>query len=217
MRHSRPYLKKSAFTLVEMLVVIAVIAILAGLSLPAMKGLAGVSGVRGGASTLVAAFDQARHSAIEHSTSAYLGFPADSFTSAAKPELKFNSLIVFRKSTPNDGQDAPPYIAVSRWVTLPQGVFVDLSKASLKEDLDPSPSEILPKLDDQDVPVRVIEFDKYGKVVGGQSEMKIIIGNGLIDSGSTLIFPNKEEETETYVIQRLTGRIFEESFVNPNK
>jgi prepilin-type N-terminal cleavage/methylation domain-containing protein len=216
MRHSRPHLKKSAFTLVEMLVVIAVIAILAGLSLPAMKGLAGVSGVRGGASTLVAAFDQARHSAIEHAASAYLGFPADSFSSANKPELKFNSLIVFRKKSPSDEPDDPEYRAISRWVTLPQGVFLDLSDAALTADLDPSPSEILPKLDDQDVPVRVIEFDKYGRVVGGQPGMSIGIGNGLIDSGSTPIFPN-EKETETYVVQRLTGRIFEESFVAQKK
>jgi prepilin-type N-terminal cleavage/methylation domain-containing protein len=200
----------SGFSLVEMLVVIAVIAILTGLAVPAMKGLVGVSGVRGASNSITTAFDQARFAAIENSTATYIGFPSDTFDSDANPELKHSSFIIFREKSPNETDADPLFKPLSRWITLPKGTFFGLSDASLDNSMADAVSEILPQLDGQDVPVVVIKFDKYGKVVGGTPDMKLVVGNGILDSSGAPVFPNPNEK-ETFVVQRLTGRLLAES------
>ncbi|NBO94092.1 MAG: type II secretion system protein, partial [Planctomycetia bacterium] len=77
-----------AFTLLELLVVIAIIAVLTSLLLPSLQGLLGVVGRRGGASTLGAALEQARLSALENGGSAYVGFA----TSSTNSDNKYSSL-----------------------------------------------------------------------------------------------------------------------------
>jgi prepilin-type N-terminal cleavage/methylation domain-containing protein len=204
--------KIAAFSLVELLVVIAVIAILAGLSVPAMKGLVGVSGVRGATNSLTSAFDQARFAAIENAVPAYLGFPGENFTSPNNPTVKFSSFIIFRERSPSEPDSDPLYKALSRWIILPTGTMFDLSNASLDSSIAEAAAPLLPQLDGQDVSVEVIKFDKFGKVVSGEPDMKILIGNGIVGSSGSPVFPSNSE-VESYIVQRLTGRIFPEAIV----
>ena len=204
---------RGAFTLVELLVVIAVIALLTGLAMPAMRGLVGVSGVRGATNSLSAAFDQARFSAIENSTATYIGFPGAAFESPSNPALKYSSFILFRERSPNETDADPLFKPLSRWISLPKGTMLGLNDASLDTSIDGSVSEIIPQLDGQNVPVEVIKFDKFGKIVGGSPDMKIVVGNGILDSAGTPVFPNPNE-TVTFVVQRLTGRLLAESAVS---
>lgn len=210
----KPHGKKSrdfsAFSLVELLVVIAIIAILSGLSIPAMKGLVGASGIRGATNSLTAAFDQARFAAIENSTTTYLAFPAASFTSTDNPALKYSSLIVFRERSPSDPPTDPDFKPLSRWITLPKGAMFDLSLASLDSTIPLTVQSILPQLNGQNVPVDVIRFDKYGKVVGGSANMTITVGSGIIDSSGKPVFPNPTD-SESFRVQRLTGRLLTSS------
>ncbi len=203
---------KTGFSLVELLVVIAVIAILSGLAVPAMKGLVGVSGVRGASNSISTAFDQARFAAIENSTATYIGFPGETFESPANPTLKYSSFIIFRDKSPNETDDDPQFKPLSRWITLPKGTFFGLSDAVLDDSIAEDAAEILPQLDGQDVPVEVIKFDKFGKIVGGSPSMKIVVGNGILDSSGDPVFPNPNEK-QTFVVQRLTGRLLAESAV----
>ncbi len=208
-----PPAPRCAFTLVEMLLVIAVIAILTGLSIPAMRGLMGASGIRGATNSLDAAFDQARYAAIENSTDAYIGFPGAGFTSPNDPSLKYSSLIVFRGRSPGDLPTDPDYKPLSRWITLPKGVLFDLSNASLEPMDSEDAASLIPQLDGQDVPLDVIRFDRYGKVVGGSANMAITVGNGIIGPSGTPIFPNSNE-SESFRVQRLTGRLLTSSAIN---
>jgi prepilin-type N-terminal cleavage/methylation domain-containing protein len=201
-----------AFSLVELLVVIAVIAILTGLAVPAMKGLVGVSGVRGATNSLTTAFDQARFASIENSTPTYLGFPSASFSSASNPSLKFSSFIIFRERSPSEPDTDPQYKPLSRWIILPTGTMFDLSNASLDSTIGDAAAPLLPQLDGQDVVVEVIKFDKYGKVVSGEAGMSITVGNGILGSSGTPVFPNGNE-SETFVVQRLTGRVLPENLI----
>jgi prepilin-type N-terminal cleavage/methylation domain-containing protein len=212
MKDYRPYRLGAGFSLVEMLVVIAVIGILTGLAVPAMKGLVGASGLRGASNSITTAFDQARFAAIENSTATYIGFPSETFESTASPSLKHSSFIIFRAKSPNETDADPQFKALSRWITLPRGTLFGLSEASLDSSIADEAAGILPQLDGLDVPVEVIKFDKYGKVVGGTPDMKLIVGNGILDSSGTPVFPNPNE-TETFVVQRLTGRLLAESIV----
>jgi prepilin-type N-terminal cleavage/methylation domain-containing protein len=212
MEKTTKHFLRAGFSLVELLVVIAVLGILTGLAVPAMKGLAGVSGVRGGANSLSAAFDQARYAAIENATPTYLGFPSASFSPPSNPALKYSSMIIFREKSPNDPVTDPDYKPLSRWITLPPGVLFDLSGASLDSSIGAAVAPLIPQLDGLDVPVDVIKFDKYGKIVGGTVGMSITIGTGILGSSGPPVFPNKAQ-AETYVIQRLTGRLIAKSNV----
>lgn len=204
--------KTSGFSLVELLVVIAVIAILTGLAVPAMKGLAGASGVRGAANSITAAFDQARFAAIENSTPAFLGFPGASFTSTGDPATKYSSFIIFRERSPSEPSTDPQFRTLSRWISLPKGTLFDVSLASLDPTISSIAQTLLPQINGQDVPVDVIRFDKYGKVVGGSANMTITVGNGFLSPSGTPMFPNRAE-TESFRIQRLTGRLLSSSAI----
>jgi type II secretory pathway pseudopilin PulG len=196
-----------------MLVVIAVIAVLTGLAVPAMRGMVGVSGVRGATNSLTSAFDQARFAAIENSTPTYLGFPPSSFSSTSNPNLRASSFIIFRERSPNEQTADPQFKALSRWITLPRGVFLDLSSAQLDSSIGSDAAPILPQLDGQNVAVDVIRFDKYGKVVSGSANMTIGVGSGVLDQSGSPVFPNPQEK-QNFIIQRLTGRILPSTAVS---
>jgi prepilin-type N-terminal cleavage/methylation domain-containing protein len=199
-------LQRAGFSLVELLVVIAVIAILTGLAVPAMRGMVGASGLRGATNSITTAFDQARFAAIENATPTYLGFPGSSFTSPSNPSLRSSSFIIFRERSPNEPVTDPQFKPLSRWITLPRGVLLDLSSTQLDPSIGSTAAPILPQLDGQDVSVDVIRFDRYGKVVGGSANMTIGVGSGIVDQSGSPVFPNPREK-ETFRIQRLTGRL----------
>jgi prepilin-type N-terminal cleavage/methylation domain-containing protein len=113
----RAHRSAAAFTLIELLVVVAIIAVLSALITPAVQGLMGTSGRRGALNTVTAVLEQARLSAVENGTTAYVGFP----TNAANKTNGFSHLIVFRDARPGDTNANP--VAVTRWQRLPNGVF----------------------------------------------------------------------------------------------
>jgi type II secretory pathway pseudopilin PulG len=186
-----------------MLVVVGVIGILMVLAVPALRGLSGTSGVAGATNTLLAHLDQARLAAIESGSTAYVGFPPEQFSASSDPTLAFSSFIIFRKKGPSDPAAAPDFISISRWVRLPKGTVLDLSEAQLSEEVS-SASALIPQLDFQDVPVRVIAYDRFGSIKSGAPGMKITLGNGIVIPEGKVTFP-KSNEISTFLAQRVIG------------
>lgn len=178
----------SAFSLLEMLVVVALLALLAGLSVPAFKGLVGVSGTRGGADILLGALGQAQSFALEKGKNAYLAFPADSFS---------RFLIL------TDNGTSGPEIVSPRWFKLPNGVqlsasnitFVNLSVTSL------------PKIDGSNAqtPLRSIRYNRFGSIHNGNTNWSFYLGDGFSE-GTNVTFTTPQNALTVFKAQPLTGK-----------
>jgi prepilin-type N-terminal cleavage/methylation domain-containing protein len=202
---SRQVFTVKAFTLVEMLVVVAVIAVLTALTLPALQGLLGVGGLRGGVNSVLLALDQARAAAVESGTDAFVGFP----DGLSDPIAEKSSLVVFRKAKPGEG-NPDSYVPLTRWIKLPQGIVMDLSAVSFNpRDLSTDAASYLPKLGGADVGVRVIRYDRFGRILtgpAGAGQMRIRVGDGVV-SGAGVVFKGAGGKMhDILTAQRLTGR-----------
>jgi prepilin-type N-terminal cleavage/methylation domain-containing protein len=194
LRRSAPAVCR-AFTLIELLVVVALIAVLASLLTPALQGMMGVSGVRGGVNSLSAALEQARLSAMQAGTTAYLGFPFNS----TNPQASHSSLIVLR------ADERGNLSAVSRWVKLPQGIFVEPGdNFPVGNTLALTNANSLPRLGtERPSQLTVLQFDRFGRLAGTAQEVVIKLGEKTDrDSG----FRGGDNKHFEFRVQPLTGR-----------
>lgn len=154
------------FTLLEVLVAVALIAVMSTLLVPSMRGLMGIAGPRGGVNTVASAVEQARLSALESGVDGYVGFPED----LPGGDDPYSAVIVFREA--REDEDGS-YVAVSRWMRLPRGIFVDASGLSGSVSADGA----LPKLDSAPAgQLRVLRFDRFGKLYSSENEQTLRVG-----------------------------------------
>ena len=191
----------AAFTLIELLVVVAIIAVLSALITPAVQGLMGTSGRRGALNTVTAVLEQARLSAVENGTTAYVGFPHN----AANKTNGYSHLIVFRDARPGDTNANP--VAVTRWQRLPNGVFIQggtgLSGAVTTRTL---PSRTLPRLGGSEdlTQIPALAFNRFGQLQGASTAVSVLLGEKIEPTGDWRGSPNNYYELR---IQPLTGRV----------
>ena len=185
--------RRRGFTLVELLVVIAIVGILTTLLVPAVRGLVGVGGRRGGMNVLTTAIEQARLSAMENGVSTYVGFP----TGASDPELGYSSVIVMRESREDEETDGA--VAVTRWLRMPRGIFIDSEEASQTV-----PQGAVPKLGGADAgSMKGLRFDRFGKLVPSE-QVTLRVGEKTEPSGQ---FIGKGDNYFELTVQPLTGRV----------
>jgi len=185
---------RRAFTLVEVLVTVALIAVMATLLTPAVRGLMGVAGPRGGVNVVSSAIEQARLSAMESGETTYVGFP---FSSAnLDEEIRYSSVIVFRDARDDEDGD---YIPISRWLRLPQGVFIETSDLGDTE----NPGGAVPKLNSQQPgSLSVLKFDRFGKLF---EEQPVVLRVGQKAKPTEGFIGGANQHFEI-TVQPLTGR-----------
>jgi prepilin-type N-terminal cleavage/methylation domain-containing protein len=182
---------RAAFTLLELLAVVAIIGIMSALLTPAVRGLLGVSGPRGGVNTVSAALEQARLSALESGVPSYFGWGPETADTAS------SAVIVFRDKKEGEAAD---YIPVTRWLKLPQGVFLESSSGTASV----SPGNTIPKLDGKAVSVTAIKFDRFGRLLPTTATHVLRVGSKDVSSGD--FKPDKEKSFFELTLQPLTGR-----------
>ncbi len=193
-----------AFTLVEMLIVIAMVAILTTLIAPSLSGLFGVVGRRGGANAINTALDQARLAAIESGVPAFVFFPQ-----GISNDLAWSSLIVMRERRDDETPGTGP-IPLSRWIRLPEGVFVEPASLAAAVNYSTNASAGIPKLNNIQVSsFRGFAFDRFGRLSGAAATTtppEIKVGEGLVN-GDSLVFRRAENDYSALAIKPLTGRV----------
>lgn len=196
----------AAFTLIELLTVVAVMAILGSILVPALPGLLGVGGRQGGVSTLGAALEQARLSAMESGATTYVGFPF----AAADTNAAYSSVLVFREATNEEkaAESGTLYKPVTKWLRLPSGVFLsgtNLTPSDLGSGAKSLAVSGLPKLGGETISsLTVIPFDRFGKLARGSSPVGLRVGEKAAPDAGFLRDANNYVEFE---IQPLTGRV----------
>jgi prepilin-type N-terminal cleavage/methylation domain-containing protein len=196
------------FSLLEMLVVIGLIAVLTALTLPSLKGLLGVGGRAGGASVVQSALEQARLAALETGLTTYVGFPMD----VADKEAAYSSIILFREPTPEEATAGKAYVPLSRWLRLPQGIYLQEGEDFAARTTNISAQALatqLPKLSTSSGPVaidkvRAIAFDRFGKLKHAGAPVDFLVGE---KSGPTNSFLGQTNNFIQLTVQPLTGRV----------
>ena len=133
--------KSTAFTLVELLVVMAIIGVLAAIGLPAMKGIGAGNDVSAAIRQLMDDLSYARLKAMNERSTVYVVFVSPQILRPATPwgsneqkevarhaRLQFTSYALFTKRSLGDqpGAERPRFI--TDWRTLPQGTFIPTNK-----------------------------------------------------------------------------------------
>lgn len=194
---------RTAFSLIELLVVVAVIAMLTALMVPSLPGLLGVGGRQGGVNLMSVALEQARLSAMQSGVTAYVGFPI----AAADTNAAYSSLIVFRDATDEEKQAGATYKPVTKWLRLPQGIYYEAGEGfeNGATNLTGIPEGELPKLGGQSLTqIAAIPFDRFGKLGRGNSQVKILLGEKPFPTAAFARGANMHAE---FTIQPLTGRV----------
>jgi len=155
----------SAFTLIEMLVVISIIGILAAITMPVVANFRKADSMLAATRQLQDDVERARMLAISQRTKvymvfcpsyfwndpAYLGLPQSEKNKAAKlldKQLAAYTFVTLRSVGNQPGQENPRYL--SEWRTLPQGAIIPLFKFNPRG----GPTNIVNALTGQTFPVK---------------------------------------------------------------
>lgn len=136
--------RRSAFSLIELLVVIGIIGLLAAIGLPALRGLMGGNAVDAAKRQLIDDLALARQRAMNERTTVYVIFVPPGLNTLAQPKqsvtnlynLQLTSYALFTKRSVGEqpGVVRPRYL--TEWRHLPDGVFIPEFK------FDPRPASL---------------------------------------------------------------------------
>jgi len=198
------------FTLVELIAVMGIIVIIMALLVPAVGTLVGSKGRQGALNRLIGTFDRARIAALETSGDVYIGFADSTFP---VPEMRYRSYIIFRKRTETDtppaGPSASPYVFLTKWETLPQGISIKSEQLSLVGNsgslVTVSNTDSFPRISSGAVPT--IVFNASGAVAGPVESkfLKLLVYEGFYE-GNRDVLTHSSGLFDLITLSRFTGR-----------
>lgn len=199
----------SAFTLLELLVVVVIMCVMMSLLAPAVAGMTSPSGRKGAVTIVMNTLEQARVSAIETSRETVVLFWKKNGVAGFPPDEP-DSLMILRKN------EAGSWESISRWVKLPNGVLLDGAVATGSEILKNAVSTLAPSLPSlagsPDInQLRFIQFTTSGAVKSpstSSSGLYIAFTEGQRATGSDTMAVKKQKSggKEVISLARYTGR-----------
>jgi type II secretory pathway pseudopilin PulG len=200
---------ETAFTLLELLLVMGIIIIALAALVPAVTSLSKSGGRRAARNSLLGGIEQARAEAIKSSQATYVVFPA--FTSGAQSTLdryNYRSYAIFEDDAANPGNVKQ----LTDWKPFPTGVA--LRKAGI--DALPDPATLTPPVafsfapDISAAPLKCLKFNSNGEVEAPAGNVLLGIFEGYVNGG-TEVATTKDgngnpSAVEYLMVSQFTGR-----------
>jgi type II secretory pathway pseudopilin PulG len=200
---------ETAFTLLELLLVMGIIIIALAALVPAVTSLSKSGGRRAARNSLLGGIEQARAEAIKSSQATYVVFPA--FTSGTPSTLdryNYRSYAIFEDDAANPGNVKQ----LTDWKPFPTGVA--LRKAGI--DALPDPATLTPPVafsfapDTSAAPLKCFKFNSNGEVQAPAGNVLLGIFEGYVNGG-TEVATTKDgngnpSAVEYLMVSQFTGR-----------
>ena len=206
---------KSAFTLLELLIVIGIIVVLLVALLPAVNSLSKSGGRKAGVSNLQGAIEQARAQAIKDGLATYIAFPT-TLPGTPNEEMiqrySYHSYALFEDDPANP--TTPKQL--TPWRTLPVGISLRSKKDTGAEQhggIDTLPTgptfPFQPTSNSASFPF--IKFSGNGEIESPAADVLLVLFEGHVSSGTEIISGGKDPfsnplASEALAISHLTGR-----------
>jgi len=211
----------TAFTLLELLVVMGIIIIALAALVPAVTSLSKSGGRRAAHNSLLGGIEQARAEAIKSAQATYVVFPT--FTSGAQSTLdryNYRSYAIFEDDAANPGSVKQ----LTGWKSFPVGVALRAAGVAALSNL-ADPAALTPPVafsfapDVSAAPFRCFKFNSNGEVQVPAGDVLLGIFEGYVNSGSEVATTKdgsgNPSAVEYVTVSQFTGRAEPAASPNP--
>jgi prepilin-type N-terminal cleavage/methylation domain-containing protein len=204
--------RASAFTLLELLMVMGIVAIALAALVPAVTSLSKSGGRRAARNTLLGGIEQARAEAIKSGQATYVVFPT--FTSGTQSTLdryNYRSYAIFEDDAANLGNVKQ----LTDWKSFPTGVALRAAGTAALSNL-ADPATLIPAVtfsftpDTSATPFRCLKFNSNGEVQTPAANVLLAVFEGYVSNGSEVATTKdgsgNPSAIEYLMVSQFTGR-----------
>jgi type II secretory pathway pseudopilin PulG len=198
--------RASAFTLLELLIVLGIITIALAALVPAVTSLSKSGARRAARDTLLGGIEQARAEAIKSGQATYVVFPT--FTSGTQPTLdryNYRSYAIFEDNAASPGNVKQ----LTDWKSFPAGVALRAGGIAALSNL-ADPATLAPAVtfsftpDISATPFRCVKFNSNGQLQTPAANVLLAVFEGYVNNGSEVATGPKDASGNPYAAEYLT-------------